>query len=65
MKKGILITIVVLSLAFTSCSKDTCLEDKLEVIAKYDRLLQQAAGVQAELLIILRNKEIELSGFDC
>lgn len=65
MKKLLFITLAVLTLTATSCSKDTCLEDKQAEIEKYDRLIEAAQGDPDELQIINRNRTIALSKFDC
>lgn len=65
MKKLLFITFAVLTLTATSCSKDTCLEDKQAEKEKYDRLIEKAQGDSAELQIIYRNRGIALSKFDC
>ena len=65
MKKLIFIIFTVLTFTASSCSKDSCLEDKQAEREKYDRLIEAAQGDSAELQIIYRNREIALSKFDC
>ena len=65
MKRAVLITLAVLTIGLTSCSKDTCLEDKQAEREKYERLLQEAINDPAEYEIILRNMNLRLAQFDC
>jgi len=55
--------------SFSSCSDNDndndCLVEKLEIIEKYDRLIELAEGDEAQQDALIRNKNALLDRLDC
>ncbi len=65
--KKLYYTIILTSLLF-SCAKQSdvdCLNEKLQVIEKYDRLLDLASDDTAQYESIKRERDAALSKLDC
>ena len=67
MKKIYLALIILLSLIQFSCSNDDndCLKEKLEIIEKYDKLIELAESDPAQKAALEGEKKAKLKLLDC
>jgi len=64
MKKAIFISLSVLTIGTTSCSKDSCLDEKQAEREKYQQMLINASDNPVQYDTLLRKMQIRISQFD-
>ena len=65
MKAFLLFYLLLFSISSCSNNDNECLDKRVEIIEKYDKLIELAKGDEAEKAALIRNKNIELDRLDC